>query len=138
MACIRERRGRWVLDYGDASGLRRWETYRTKREAEDALAAALPSTRQIRVPSVDPSVTVQAYAERWLKLCANLKPATIRSYSDKLECHILPALGTIKLRRLARAVIKDLLAEKRAAGLSFDSVRLIHATLRTMLERGRG
>ncbi len=133
MACIRERRGRWVLDYRDASGMRRWETYRTKREAEDALAAALPATRQIRVPSVDPSVTVQAYAERWLKLCANLKPATIRSYSDKLECHILPALGTIKLRRLARTAIKDLLAEKRATSLSFDSVRLIHATLRAML-----
>ena len=133
MACIRHRRGAWVLDYRDATGHRRWETYDTKREAEDAFAAVLPASRQTSRPTVDPNVTLTEYAERWLKLCANLKPRTVAGYREKLRLHILPSLGSLKIRRLHRAQIKDLLALKRESGLAVDSVRLIYATLRTML-----
>jgi sugar (pentulose or hexulose) kinase len=69
MACIRQRRGQWVLDYRDATGRRRWATFTTKREAEDALAAALPASRQRLLPVVDPNTTVKNYSERWLVLC---------------------------------------------------------------------
>jgi len=85
MACIRQRRGKWVLDYRDGAGRRRWETFETKGAAEDRLAV------------------------------------------------VLPALGTFKVRRLHRGAIKTLLAEKQAQGLAPDSVRLIHAALRRML-----
>ena len=133
MACIRQRRGRWVLDYRDAAGVRRWETYHTKREAEDALAGALPATRQPLIPSVSTDATLSAYAERWLRLSASLKPRTLEGYREKLELHILPAFGSVKLRRLHRAAVKDLLAEKLASGLSVDTVRQIYGTLLTML-----
>ena len=78
-------------------------------------------------------MTLTEYAERWLKLCANLKPRTVAGYREKLRLHILPSLGSLKIRRLHRAQIKDLLALKRESGLAVDSVRLIYATLRTML-----
>ena len=133
MACIRQRRGRWVFDYRDATGRRRWEAFATKHEAEDALAAALPASRQHLSPTVDPNATVKDYSERWLVLCAGLKPRTLESYRGKLDNHILPAFGTLPIRRLHRSAIKTLLAEKRAAGLSVDSVRLIHCALRGML-----
>ena len=48
---------------------------------------------------------------------------------------ILPALGPVRIRLLHRARIKALLAEKLQAGLARNSVRLIHATLRTLLPR---
>ena len=38
MACVRKRRGKWVVDFRDQHGKRHWETYRTKKEADDALA----------------------------------------------------------------------------------------------------
>lgn len=133
MACIRERRGKWVFDYRDASGIRRWESFRTKREAQDAMAAVLPSTRQTSTPTVDPNTLLRDYAERWLKLCVSLKASTLAGYREKLNLHILPALGSLKVRRLNRSAIKDLLAEKRGGGLSVDSVRLICATLRALL-----
>src|SRR5258708_23555731 len=133
MACIRQRRGRWVFDYRDATGRRRWEAFATKHEAEDALAAALPASRQHLSPTVDPNATVKDYSERWLVLCAGLKPKTLESYRGKLDNHILPTFGTLPIRRLHRSAIKTLLAEKRAAGLSVDSVRLIHCALRGML-----
>jgi integrase len=128
MACIRQRRGRWVLDYRDATGRRRWESFTTKGQAEDAFAAALPASRQRLLPVVDPNVTVKDYSERWLQLCGNLKPRSLSGYREKLNNHLLPALGSIH-----RSQIKTLLAEKKAAGLAVDTVRLIHSTLRAML-----
>jgi integrase len=133
MACIRRRRRRWVLDYRDATGRRRWETFDTRRDAEDGLARALPASRQRQVPTVDPNVTVRQYAERWLQLRSSLKPRSLVGYREKLELHILPALGSLRVRKVHRSGIKTLLAEKQRTGLAVDTVRLIHASLRAML-----
>src|SRR5215470_11131570 len=47
--------------------------------------------------------------------------------------HILPAFGHFKIRALHRGHIKAVLVDKRAGGLSKNSVRLIRATLSVML-----
>jgi len=133
VACIRHRRGKWVLDYRDGTGRRRWETLPTKAAAEDRLAVVLPASRERQLPAVDPDITQREYSKRWLALCAGLKPRTVDGYRRKLDNHILPARGSFKVRRLHRGVIKTLLAEKQAAGLAPDTVRLIHAALRRML-----
>ena len=39
MACIRKRRGKWVLDYRDQQGRRHWETAEGNRKAADELLA---------------------------------------------------------------------------------------------------
>jgi integrase len=85
------------------------------------------------LPVVDPNVTVKDYSARWLQLCGNLKPRSLSGYREKLNNHLLPALGSIRVRKLHRSQIKTLLAEKKAAGLAVDTVRLIHGTLRAML-----
>jgi integrase len=133
MACIRKRRNRWVLDYRDGAGRRRWESFRTKGQAEEAFARVVPASRERQVPAVHSGVTLAEYAGRWLGLCAGLKPRTVQGYREKLKLHILPALGTFKVRKIHRSVIKSLLAEKQSSGLSVETVRLIHATLRAML-----
>jgi hypothetical protein len=38
MACVRKRRGRYVVDFRDDDGRRRWETYDTRKEADAALS----------------------------------------------------------------------------------------------------
>lgn len=45
MACIRKRRGKYVVDYRDGAGLRRWVTCETRREAQDALAEKIRRAR---------------------------------------------------------------------------------------------
>jgi integrase len=47
--------------------------------------------------------------------------------------HIRPAVGFMEVRQLHRGLIKSLLAEKLNSGLAADTVRLIHATIRAML-----
>ena len=113
MACIRKRRGKYVVDYRDAFGRRRWVTCDSRRESERVLSERLSAVRRSAQPVIDPEVRVGAYAERWLGLvAAGLKPRTLQSYAGALRIHLLPLIGTKKLRELQRGQVKTLLAER--------------------------
>src|SRR5262249_46482696 len=151
MACIRRRRGKWVADYRDGAGIRRWVTCETRKQAEDVLTEGVREARQPTRPVVDSNITLSAYAERWLDLIApTIKPRTHNGYAQTLRLHLLPILGTTKVRLLQKGRIKSFLAEKLREGkvkkifagtistevrgpLARHSVRIIHATLRAML-----
>jgi len=134
MACIRKRRGKWVVDYRDAAGVRRWLTCETRRAAEIVLAERLDESRQPREPVVDPDIRLEEYSHRWLNLIRmSVKPRTLDSYQQTLRLHLLPVLGPVKVRTLARGRIKMFLATKLTSGLARNSVRIVHATLRAML-----
>ncbi len=134
MACVRKRRGKFVVDYRDGAGIRRWVTCETKREADDVLAAKIPESRQCIVPAVDPNITVREYSARWLdQVAATAKSRTADSYAQSLRLYVLPAFGKKKVRSLARGQIKGFLAEKLKGGLSRNTTRIIHAMLRGML-----
>ena len=134
MACIRKRRDKWVVDYRDGAGIRRWKTCRTRQEAEDFLAQELPRSRQWSRPEVNPNILLRDYATRWEQLIINtIKPRTLASYQMHLRLHILPMLGEVALRRLQKGQIKSLLVQQLNSGLSRNTVRLIHASLRALL-----
>ena len=134
MACIRKRRGQWVADFRDGGGVRRWRTFGTKRDAEDFLAKTIPEVRQGKRALVSVTITVTAYAERWLRLIAStVKPRTLASYAGTLRLHLLPVFGAWRVQHLDKGGIKGMLADKLAGGLSRNSVRIMHATLRAML-----
>ena len=79
-------------------------------------------------------ITLKGYAERWLSAATTeLKPRTVQSYAQLLNLHILPVLGDFKLSEITRPRVKTLLAAKRSSGLSKNTVRLIRATLSTVL-----
>jgi integrase len=137
MACVRKRRGKWIIDYYDQFGRRHWETVGTnKKEAEEKLAE---KTIEIRKGSYNPAsakITVNEYAKSWLGTYAqvnNLKASTVKSYGQCLSKYILPALGGLQLRSVRRDPIKSFVGDLGKAGLSRNSVRIVHATLRTML-----
>ena len=138
MASIRRRRRAkgdvWVVDYRDGAGVRRWATFRSRREAEDALARIIPESRQAAPRVVDRDITLDDYAARWLaQVATEIKPRTLDSYKRNLDRHVLPAFGRFKLRELHRGHLRDFLARKRGAGLGKNSVRLIRAVLSVLL-----
>ena len=134
MASILKRRGRWMVNYRDALGRQRQPSFETRRGAEDHLAKVIQESRQETEPVVDPTITVKAYSERWLKqIESTIRPTTLAGYEQRLRLHILPAFGAIRVLHLTRGRIKTLLAEKLGTDLAKDSVRLIHATIRAML-----
>src|SRR5438874_2204885 len=125
MACIRRRRGRWVVDFRDNAGVRRWISRRTRQEAEQDLRKALERSRPAGRPRVDPAIRVADYARRWLTLIGpTVKRRTIESYTHALHRHLLPAFGRAKVSQLEAGWILEVLSQKLASGLSRNTVRI--------------
>jgi len=130
MACIKKRRNRWVIDYRDITGHRRWETVQgTRKVAEDRLGEILKTGK----PSpVDTKRTFKEYAEGWLDTYAKteIKESTRREYTAVLRNHLYPALGSLPFVKIRREHVRRLIAEKSEAGLSRSTIRNILAPLR--------
>ena len=138
MACIRKRRGKWVADWRDGFGNRKWKTFDTRRQAEDFLDQERPKARQWQRSAVSLDTTVATYKTRWLaSIQPTIKHRTYVGYDRLLTVHVIPVLGSIPVQRLHRSQIKDFLAAKLAVvgpnSLTKNTVRNIHATLRAML-----
>ncbi len=122
----------WIADYSDATGKRHRVTAKTKREAENLLAARITERQDPLPPQAD--IPFPEYADRWMAhIAAQLKPRTVESYAQLLRLHLMPRFQNVKLRDIARAQVKQLIADKRGQGLSKNTVRLIRATLSVML-----
>ncbi len=134
MACVRKRRGKWVVDWRDGGGVRRWKTFDTRRAAEDFLDLERPKTRQWIQPAVDPGITLDKYAERWkAQITATVKPRTLEAYTQILDQHLLPVFGATKVQQLQRGQIKAFLVNRLMQGMARNTVRNFHACLRAML-----
>ena len=151
MACIRKRRGKYVVDYRDAAGVRRWITCETRRQAEAVLSDRLRDSRQPIQPAVDTDITVAQYAERWLALIgAGVKPRTIEGHRHGAPPSPAPDVrprqgpappegshqdppGRVLQRGWVKKITKDGVTREVRLPLRRGSVRIIHATLRAML-----
>jgi integrase len=125
----------WIVDYLDAAGFRHRVTRKTKQEAEDLLADKIKESHggpQLDAAAAD--VMLDEYGTRWIAATVTqLKPRTVESYPQLFRNHICPMLGAMKLREVGHAQVKFLLAKKREAGLSKNTVRLVRACLSVML-----
>jgi len=137
MACVRKRRDKWVIDFYDQFGKRHVETVgRNKKEAEEKLAQR---TLDIRKGAYNPNlskVLLVEYCKTWLETYAqvnNLKGSTVKSYKESLNNYILPLMGHLPLRSIRRKTIKQLIADLARKPLSRNSIRIVLATLRVVL-----
>lgn len=98
----------WVVDYTDAKGARRLETFERKKDADARWAAVQVELRQgVHIAESD-SVTVKKAAEIWMKAVAlgrnGRSPAeasTLRQYRQHIDLHIVPELGAVTLTKLS-------------------------------------
>ena len=113
---VRRRGKRWVADYYDGFRIRRWKTFDTKDEARNFEASQRVQAKEDGglAPTIDPDVSVTAYAERWLKDCEarGVKPKTIIRSESALRLHILPRLGGLKVREVSRPIARQVLLGK--------------------------
>lgn len=114
--------------------------YRTKRDAEAALAEVVTQLRS-GTWTDDEGVKVSAWLKSWLerKQANGLRPATVRLYHQHIVDYLNPTLGSIRLRELrpghVAEMLDQLLKESGAGGnnLSPNTVTRIHACLRSAL-----
>ena len=78
--------------------------------------------------------TFKEYGEWWLANCAtgNIKDSTHEEYERVLRVHLYPAFGSKRFSKITRKMVRELVAEKKKAGLSQSSIRNILAPLRGM------
>ena len=106
-------------------------TFRTKDEALEALAGR-PSTIR-RMPSGD--CTLGEWINFWLKevVARDRAESTLYAYRNMARCHVLPALGKIRLSELTPLQIQNYLYEKMDQGLSPNTVLKHYVMLNTAL-----
>ena len=137
---VRKRGSTWsyYFDLGTIDGKRKKKEkggFRTKKEAEAALAKAineLNTTGQVFEAS---SITVSDYFDYWYdNYCSmNLKLGTLRQYRMTIDNHIKPSLGQYRLKALQPAVLQQYINDLKKQGYSQKTVAQIRDTISSAL-----
>ena len=109
---------RWLCDYRDGGGARRFKQFKTKDEAVAYGARTDVAVRAGTHVADAASTTIARAGEFWLDRCRldGLESGTLRNYRMHLN-HILPLIGKMKLSKLTRPAVesfKDKLLETRS------------------------
>lgn len=118
----------------------------TKTQAEEEASRIILGVRDGNHSTA--ATTVGKLIDAWLEHAEpNLAPWTIRGYRSKVETHIRPALGDLKLTQLTTARLDGFyrelhlrgrtLARGKRAPLSSQSVRHVHAIIHRACEQAR-
>lgn len=131
--------GRWVAKVtipGSNGVLQRSRYARTKTQAVKLLDELRQALRPAGAVDFDERQTVADYLRAWLE---SVRPPAIQistwlRYEQLVRLHIIPFLGSLQLTKLRPLHVRQLYANRLAAGLSPTSVHQMHAVLHRALE----
>jgi integrase len=132
----------WVVDYVDQAGDRHIKTFAKKRDADAHHAVVGVAVRAGTHTPDSKSVTVAKAAELWLTSCdaAGLERTSITAYRQRVELHIAPILGALRLTQLTVPLVRGFEDRLRQDGRSPAMVRNVRRSLGALLanaqERG--
>jgi integrase len=109
---------------------------KTRQDAADQLAHALSDLGRGTFVATQ-KLTLGQWLETWLQEYKRpkVRPLTFDNYERILRCHLIPALGHLSLKELRTEHIQRAYNERRQAGLSSGSIRVIHAVLHGALKQ---
>jgi integrase len=111
VACVRKRRGKWVLDYRDQHGARHWETIDgTRKDAELLLAERLQEIGRgdFRAPDEQKTFDELVAAYRTGHIAVAIRDTTAEWYEAAIRNHLLPFFAGRKLREITVEQIERL------------------------------
>ncbi len=136
MACISKRRGRWVLDFYDQHGKRRWITLpegTTKGKAKEELRAI---EDQVNKKMFLPSAKVLLFSEvarEWIEhKKSKLRETTWEVYEGHVRNHFHD-LDRLKINRVTIATVEKFITDRQAQGMNIGTLRKILVTLGQIL-----
>lgn len=128
--------GRWcasVTIWEEGKRHRRVYYADTQKAALTRLKAARKSADE-HLPLPSDRLTVEAFLKSWLAgKAGDLRPESMRRYSDVVNRHLIPKLGRHGLNKLTAAQVQAAYTSLRASGLSGTTLNLIHGVLHTSL-----
>ena len=138
MACVRKRRGKWVIDFYDQFGKRHWETVGTnKKEAENKLAQRLLEVDKETYRPENKTKTFSEVAETWYQtqVLPNKRQKTANYYRNILDNHLLPYFGKVKIARVTDVgLIERYMAKRLVEGVSKATINKAVTTLGTVMK----
>jgi integrase len=139
MACISKRRGRWVIDFYDQHGKRRWKTLpegTTKGQAREELRAIEDMlSKGVYLPHTK-TPTFSEVAQHWLEhKKLRLRESTWEVYAGHLRNQFLD-LDHLKINRINIATVEKFINNRQAQGMNLGTLRKILVTLGQILSYG--
>jgi integrase len=137
MACVRFRRGKWVVDYRDKWGKRKWRTFPGTPEGQIAANAECERIGRDGAPGVAPGITLGSYIEEhWLPVVKRrVDVLTAVNYETNARTHIPASLKRAKLASITRAQIKRFLATLgEDHGIAESTVAKVANVVRSIFE----
>lgn len=126
---VRKRGKTWsyYFDLGKIDGKRKKKEkggFRTKKEAESALAAAINEYNNAGQLLEPTEITVHDYLDYWFdnEVKVNLKYNTQVAYLNVIENHLKPAFGQYKLKALSAAPIQQFANQLKLNGLAKNTI----------------
>jgi hypothetical protein len=126
---VRKRGSTWsyYFDLGKVDGKRKKKEkggFRTKKEAEQALAAALNEYNHAGTVFEPSEITVSDYLDQWFELSCklNLKYNTQVGYLYIIEGHLKPKFGMYKLKAINPTVLQEYANNLKLNGYSKSSI----------------
>lgn len=146
---VKRKNGRWycivyVKDPLSGKTRQKWRGgFTTEKEAEIELVRLMNEINENRF-SVDADMKLSVYLALWLDLKKKvLKPGTYQGYLVNIENHIIPHIGTRRLRDITPFMLETLYdrlsklkipsSGNKQKFFSNSSIRYVHATLRAAL-----
>lgn len=130
----RGRPGRWLLDFTDQNGKRRWETFPTQKEAKAALSRRLEELRKGIYHAPTEMPTLREVAEAWLVRKADRRPGTVAGWEGHVWGHIVPAIGDVRVDQVTPRLVEERLRNVIREGLERQTVNKVLGTLTSILD----
>jgi integrase len=128
----------WIVDYVDQHGKRHLKTFEKKKQADQFAASAGVQIRQGVFAADADSLTVAEAGRLWLQGSdKKLERATIDTYRQHFELHIVPHLGRVKLSQLSAPLVREF-EDKLAHGTPAPGERIGTARTPVMVRKIRG
>jgi integrase len=134
-----ESREAWIVDYTDQQGGRHIHTFARKKDADEYHDRVRINVRAGVHTST--KATVAEAGKKWIADAEHrLEPATVESYRQHLDDHIIPYIGAVKLSQLTVPAVREFMDRLRADKRSPDMIKRVVGDLGSILadaqERG--
>jgi integrase len=116
MAIVVKRRKKWMVDFRDQHGRRRWETYETRKQADAALSKRIAEVKGDLYCAPSDLPTFATVANDWLAGLKDRAATTVDFYRKQLDGHLLPAFGAVRIDRISTQAVEKFRNEKRDSG----------------------
>ena len=133
-----QRRCYYATLYGGGKSGRRVRCYPTLEQAVQALEE-FQAGRCLERRHPEQELTVSRWLRYWLEQVVrpSRSASTLHGYTMIVRNHLIPGLGTVRLRELTADQVQQYLNGKQAEGLCANTVRKHHSVLHNALEHAR-